>query len=106
MTIKKIMSRDVEIKNLHLIHKQITISNLKKFDGFFLDALFHATEDLTFISSSGKKITLNELQSLDSFMFENKEFSVRFDDASENMIQQIFEQSIKTQSQMNDFGTN
>ena len=76
------------------------------FDGFFLDALFHATEDLTFISSSGKKITLNELQSLDSFMFENKEFSVRFDDESENMIQQIFEQSIKTQSQMIDSGFN
>ena len=106
MRIKKIMSQDVEIKNLHLVHKQITISNLKKFDGFFLDALFHATEALTFISNSGKEISLNELQSLDSFMFENKEFSVRFDDESENMIQQIFEQSIRTQSQMNDFGIN
>tara|TARA_B100000965_G_C19181751_1_gene579110 strand:- start:101 stop:421 length:321 start_codon:yes stop_codon:yes gene_type:complete len=106
MVIKKIMSQDVEIKNLHLVHKQITISNLKKFDGFFLDALFHATEALIFISNSGKEISLNELQSLDSFMFENKEFSVRFDDESENMIQQIFEQSIKTQSQMTDFGIN
>ena len=28
-------------------------------------------------------------------MFENKEFCVRFDDESENMIQQIFEQSIR-----------
>ena len=106
MKIKKIMSQDVEIKNLHLVHKQITISNLKKFDGFFLDALFHSTEALTFISNSGKEISLNELQSLDSFMFENKEFSVRFDDESENMIQQIFEQSIKTQSRMIDFGIN
>lgn len=106
MIIKHIMSQDVEIKNLYLVHKHITISNLKKFDGVFLDALFHATKDLTFISSCGKKITLNELQSLDSFMFENKEFSVRFDDESENMIQQIFEQSIRTQSQMTDFGIN
>ena len=106
MIIKHIMCQDVEIKNLHLVHKHITISNLKKFDEFFLDALFHATKDLTFISSCGKKITLNELQSLDSFMFENKEFSVRFDDESENMIQQIFEQSIKTQSQMIDSGFN
>jgi len=106
MVIKKIMNQDIEINNLHLIHKQITVSNLKTFNGVILDALLHATEILTFISENGKVISLHELQSLDSFIFENKEFCIHKDEESEQLILQIIDKSINTQNQMNDFGIN